>query len=273
VSARLLDIPGDDYFDLDAFSASTAKVLISRSPAHARVGYRKKPTKAMDRGDIIGRLLLGAGKDYEVVNAENWTTKAAREKRDEIRSRGLVPVLHDDLEDYHTAAETIRVKLADRGLILDGLSEQAITWTEHTDLGDVTCKGRFDHVWPDFGTIIDLKVTADASPAFVERNAENLGYAIQAAAYTRALAQLKPDLAGKIGFAFIFAEAEEPYALNISEPDGIFQEIGERRWLRAVREWARCIKENHWPSYGTAVNPITSPSWALAREGYSTDDR
>jgi hypothetical protein len=184
-----------------------------------------------------------------------------------------VPVLHDDLEDYHTAAETIRVKLAERDLILDGVSEQAITWVEHTEFGDVTCKGRFDHVWPDLGIILDLKVTENASPSFVERNAENLGYAIQAAAYTRALSAFDPDLQGRVAFAFIFAEAEEPYALNISEPDGIFREIGERRWLRAVREWARCIKENHWPSYGTAVNPITAPSWALAREGYQPDER
>lgn len=273
MTARLIDISTDDYFDLDAFSASTAKVVISRSPAHARAGYRKKPTKAMDRGDIIGRLLLGAGKDYEVVHAENWTTKKAREERDSIRARGLVPVLHDDLEDYHLAAETIRVKLADRGLVLDGVSEQAIEWTEHTEFGSITCKGRFDHVWPDLGTIIDLKVTENASPSFVERNAENFGYAIQAAAYTRALAALKPHLAGKIGFAFIFAEAEAPYAINISEPDGVFQQLGEQRWLRACREWARCLRDDKWPAYGEAVNPITAPAWALAREGFTTDER
>ena len=41
MTARLLNIPGDDYFDLDAFSASAAKTVIARSPAHARANSRK----------------------------------------------------------------------------------------------------------------------------------------------------------------------------------------------------------------------------------------
>lgn len=272
MTARLLNIPGDDYFDLDAFSASAAKTVIARSPAHARANYRKAPTKAIERGDIIGRLLLGAGKDYEVVNAANWQTNKAKADRDAIRAAGKVPVLVDDLEDYHKAAEAIRLNLAERDIILDGASEQAITWVEHTEYGDVTCKGRFDHVWPDIGIILDLKVTHDASPKAVEKTAENLGYAIQSAAYSRALAAFDPDLAGRVAFMFVFAEAEEPYAVNISEPDGIFREIGERRWLRACSTWAKCIRDNHWPSYGPDTNPITAPQWALRNEGYSSDE-
>ena len=71
---------------------------------------------------------------------------------------------------------------------------------------------------------------------------------------------------------FVFAEAEEPYAVNISEPDGIFREIGERRWLRAVSTWAKCIRDNHWPSYGPDTNPITAPQWALRNEGYTGEE-
>lgn len=273
MTATLLDVTPDEYHAIDAFSSTAAKTMISRSAAHARAGYRKKPTKGMDRGDVIHRLLLGKGKDYEVIQAGDFKTKAAQVARDAARAAGRVPVLAEDFEDYCTAAERIRVELADRKIILDGLSEQAITWTEHTEFGDVLCRGMFDHVWVDIGMILDLKVTADAAPSSVERTSENLGYAIQAAAYTRALTALDPDLAGRVAFAFAFCEAEDPWAINVSEPDGVFRELGERRWLRAVREWARCTAENKWPSYGTAVNPITAPPWALAREGYSTDER
>ena len=271
--AELLDITPDEYHALDAFSSSIAKVLIARSPGHARAGYRKVPTKALERGDIIHRLLLGKGKDYHVVHAADWRTKNAQQQRDEARAQGLVPVLHDDFEGYNVAAESIRCQLADRGIILDGRSEQPIAWTEHTKFGDVLCRGMFDHVWPEQGVILDLKVTADASPSAVERTSENLGYAIQHAAYTRALTALDPDLAGRVAFAFVFCEAEEPYAVNVCEPDGVFRELGERRWLRAVNTWARCLRDNHWPTYGTAVNPISAPTWALAREGYSADER
>jgi hypothetical protein len=217
--------------------------------------------------------VLGKGKDYAVVQASDWRTKAAQQQRDDARAKGLVPVLAHDFEDYCVAAERIRVELATRKILLDGLSEQAITWVEHTDYGDVQCKGLLDHVWPDVGMILDLKVTADASPTSVERTSENLGYAIQAAAYSRAVAALSPDLAGRVAFAFAFCEADDPWAINISEPDGVFREIGERRWLRAVREWALCKRNNSWPSYGEAVNPISAPSWALAKEGYTADER
>lgn len=272
MNVKLLDITPDEYHALDAFSSSVAKLIIARSPAHARVGYRKAPTKAMDRGDVIHRLVLGKGKDYQVIQHANYTTKAAKAERDEARANGFTPVLAHDFESYNIAAEGIRVQLADRGIDLDGLSEQAITWTEHTEFGDVQCKGLFDHVWVDKGLILDLKVTADASPSSVERTSENLGYGIQWAAYTRALAALDPRHAGRVGFAFAFCEAEDPWAINLAEPDGVFRELGERRWLRAVREWARCVRDDHWPSYGTSVNQITAPMWALKNEGYTSDE-
>jgi hypothetical protein len=273
VTAQLINCTPDEYHAIQAFSSSVAKTLIAKSPAHARAEWRKKVTPAMERGDIIHRLVLGKGKDYEVVNAKDWRTNKAKEDRDAIRAKGKVAVLVDDLEKHHIAAERIRVQLAERNIVLDGSSEQAITWTERTEFGDVPCKALLDHVWLDVGMILDLKVTEDASPNSVERTSENLGYAIQSTAYTRALVNLDPDLTGRVAFAFAFCEAEDPWAVNLSEPDGIFRELGERRWLRAVREWARCTKEDSWPSYGSAVNPITAPSWALAREGYTTDER
>lgn len=270
--AQLLNISPAEYHALDAFSSSAAKTLIARSPAHAKAGYRKAPTSAMERGDIVHRLVLGRGKDYQIVQASDWRTNVAKQQRDEARAHGLVPVLADDFEGYCAAAEAIRVQLAERGIVLDGRSEQAITWVEHTDFGDVTCKAMFDHVWLDTGLIMDLKTTADASPSSVERIAENLGYGIQSSAYTRALAALRPALAGRIKYAFAFCETDEPYALNLCEPDGVFRELGERRWQRAVREWARCTHDNHWPSYGPASNQLTAPTWALSREGYSFDE-
>lgn len=272
MTATLLDVSLDEYFALEAFSSSAAKTLISRSPAHARAGFRKVPTKAMERGDVIHKLLLGKGKDFEVIEHGDYKTKIAQAKRDEARERGLTPILAHQLESACVAAESIRVELANRNVIFDGLSEQAITWTERTEFGDVVCKALFDHVWVDTGIVLDIKTTADAAPSAVERTAENLNYGIQCAAYSRALTALDPSLAGKVAFAFAFCEVEEePYAVNLCEPDGVFRELGERRWLRAVREWARCIRDDRWPSYGPAVNPITAPTWALTREGYTAE--
>lgn len=271
--AQLLDISPDEYHELDAFSSSVAKIVIKQSPLHARAGYRKKPTKAMDRGDSLHVLTLGKGKDFEPVDAKDWRTDKAKEARDKARAAGRIPVLAADLKEYRATAEKIREQLALRKVILNGRSEQAITWTEHTDFGDVPCKALLDHVWLDEGLILDLKITEDASPSSVERTSENMGYAIQRAAYVRALEALRPDLVGRVGFAFAFCEPEEPYAVNLCEPDGVFCELGRRRWRRAVNLWARCLRDNHWPSYGEAINPLTAPPWAIAREGAPADER
>jgi len=272
MTARILNVSPDEYHALPGFSSTVAKELIARSPLHAKAMVGKKPTKAMDRGSIIHRLVLGKGADYEVLEFKDYKTKAAQEARDSARARGFVPVLTEDHDEYVLTSIAIRYQLREHGIELNGCSELAIEWTEETEHGSVTCKGMLDHCWLETGIILDLKITENAAPSAVERTSENLGYAIQCAAYSRALAALVPDLTGRVGFGFAFCEPDPPYAINLSEPDGIFQEIGQQRWLRAVRTWAECKRFDRWPAYGTGVNPITAPAWALAREGFSSSE-
>jgi hypothetical protein len=80
------------------------------------------------------------------------------------------------------------------------------------------------------------------------------------------MAALIPDLAGRIEFLFGFCEKADPFAINLTRPDGTFRELGERRWLRAVATWAECLKTDRWPGYGDHINPLSAPAWALARE-------
>ncbi len=273
MTARILDISPDEYHARPGLSSSIAKVILAQSPAHAKEARGKVATKAMDRGSVIHRLLLGKGKDFAVIEASDWRTKAAQIQRDVARDAGLIPVLWEDFQEYNKTAESIRVQFADRGILLDGVSEIAIEWEEPSEHGQVVCRGMMDHVWLDRGVILDLKITADAAPSAIERSAENFGYAIQRAAYARALAALRPELAGRIQFLFAFCEPEPPYAINLVEPDGVFRELGERRWLRAVAEWARCIATDTWPAYGQGVNQLSPPSWALTKEGYAFDEQ
>jgi hypothetical protein len=273
VSAKILDINPTDYHARSEFSATMAKELIAKSPLHAKANVGRDPSKNLDRGTVVHRLLLGKGAEYVLVEANDWRTNAAKAARDEARERGLVPVLAHEIESYKETAEAIRGQLAARDIILDGASEVAITWTEQSPSGPVACRGMLDHLWLADGRILDLKVTADAAPGSVERTAENLGYAIQCAAYTRAVAALDPDLAGRVKFLFAFCEPDEPHAVNICQPDGVFRELGERRWLRAVHAWGECLATGKYPGYGDGINYLNPPAWALAREGYSFDER
>lgn len=271
MTARILDVSADEYYALtDHFSQTCAKKLLKQSALHARTHRAKKPTRLMDRGNIIHRLVLGKGKDFEVLQFGDYKTKAAQTARDAAHAEGRVPVLAHTFEEYCVAAEAIRVRLADMGLVLDGASELAFEWTEKTDRGDVLCRGMADHIWLDTGRILDLKIIDDASPSNVERSAATLDHAVQHAAYTRAVQQLRPDLVGRIQFLFAFCEPGEPYDVNVSEPDGAFRELGEQRWIRAVTTWAKCVAEDSFPGYG--VNHINAPIWQLRNEGFTPEE-
>jgi hypothetical protein len=265
-AARILDVSPDEYHSLTQFNVSTAKVLIERSPLHAKTLHGKEPTKVMDFGTVAHTLILGKGKRFEVLDFEDYRTKDAKAARDAVRAEGKVPILGPDYDRADALAERVSVELVKRGIKLDGQSEVALEWEE---TGGVMCRCMFDHVWLDRGVILDLKITGNAAPSSVERTSEQLGYAIQAAAYRRALAALRPDLAGKIDFLFAFAENDEPFAMNICRPDGVFREIGDRRWERAVRDWQHCTTTNQWPDYGAGINTISAPPWALNREEYA----
>lgn len=272
MTARLLDIAPEEYHARDGLSASIATTLITRSPLHAwqqhpRYGGRgKAPTKAMDIGSVVHALVLGVGKAFEVLAFDDYRTKAAQTARDKARAEGRVPILLEAYETAQIIAGELLAQLADRGIYLDGASEVAIEWEEPTACGPVLCRGMLDHLRLDAGMIYDLKITSNAAQPSVERSAENFGYAIQAAAYRRAVAMLRPELAGRIDFLFLFCESEPPYAVNVCRPDGAMRELGERRWLRAVEAWAVCLEAQQWPGYGDDVNPLSPPAWALSRE-------
>jgi hypothetical protein len=230
----------------------------------------------MDRGTVLHRLVLGKGKDYRVLEFDDWRTNKAKEARDQARAEGAVPILTSAYEDAYHAAVAIMRALVARGIQLDGDSEQAMEWEEPGDASGarpVQCRGMMDHLTADRLLIYDLKIVESAAPESIERSAENFGYAIQWAAYTSGHAKVFPHLAGRAQMRFVFAEAEPPHAVNVVEPDGVFREIGERRWRRAVNEWGRCLRDNVWPAYGTGINTISAPPWALAREGYTYEER
>lgn len=303
--ARILDVEPDAYHKLPGFSASLAKILIRQSAAHAKDAYDRQAEriaeedeseddedisddkrKRLDQGNVYHALVLGKGRRVEVIPSDKlsksgaYGTKESKALRDGARAAGRIPVKEPELEVHARVAAAIKSQLAAAGHVLDGASELAIEWHEPTPHGPVQCRGMMDHVcaWgldrrddtgPLGALIYDLKIVGDAAPDRNERTAENLGYAIQVAAYTRALTALYPQLGGRIDFRFLFVESKRPYALWDPMPSGPFREIGERRWRRAVHAWAEGKATGRWPAYRTPDRiEITAPMWTLRNEGY-----
>lgn len=272
---RLAHVTVEEYFAepcaVPALSASIAHVLESESPLHAwarhpKLGSIKRPTtKALDNGSLSHALLLGAGKDIEIIDAADYRTNAAKDARDAARLEGKIPVLGADYEEAEKKAEAIRLRFAEAGIVLGGESEVAAFWTEAAPSGAVVqCRAMIDHL--DLPTVYDIKSIRSANPVQCRKHIEDYGYAIQRAAYVSAIETIRPELAGRVDFVFVFYELEPPHAVTPLRLSGAFRELGDRGWRRAVRRWEECLRTNVWPSYVDGIREIEPSKWALERD-------
>jgi hypothetical protein len=282
--ARILACTAEEYHkdpcDKPSLSSSTAQVIVTKSPLHAWTRHPKygqqdgdseeleaedEDTKAKSNGTLVHRLLLGKGAKLVVVEADNFKTKAAREKRDEAKSAGKIPVIARRLDELNAIVEILRARCADHGYEFNGDSEIPVEWYERGLQGPVLCRSMIDHAYLDDGVAFDVKTIRNASPDHIARTFVEHGYHIQDHAYTRAQEELRPKLKGRIDLTFLFMEIEPPYAVVPVVPDGAIQEIGKQHWLRAVHLWEQCLAKNEWPSYCSSRITIEAPPWVISR--------
>jgi hypothetical protein len=271
MTARLLTGPySDNPCSVPYLSQSTANTLLDKSALHAwsehpMLGNQRKPaTKAMDKGQLLHKLVLGEGAEIEVIEADNYRTKLAQEIRDRAIEQHRVPMLAKDHDDIIRSLETIQNNIRAFGIALDGESEVGLEWTEPGRTTDVLCRCRIDHLTSS--TIIDVKKTQSAHPKACARSVVNYGYHVQQAAYINAAAALKPELVGAIDYILLFIEVEPPYAVLPARLDGALAQMGQMRWQRAVLAWEECLATGHWPSYSAGIARLECPAWAMNDE-------
>jgi len=258
-----------------ALSPYIAQMLDAESAEHAYTfhrllgGKRRKTTDAQTNGLLFHAALLEGGKGIEVIDADAFRSTAAKAARDDALSRGLIPIVAPKWEMMQPALERIRANMEAVGFpLMGGHVEAKLQWQQGASDGDVLCHARIDWLSDDWGQIVDLKTTdgsihPDNCAATILRN----GGAIQEAAYRSAVSTLRPEVAGRELFTFLFVETREPYSVVPIECADSMREIGESKWQRAVELWSRCLRNDDWPGY-SSNGPVRvhAPAWALARE-------
>jgi hypothetical protein len=245
-----------------SLNSSLAKTLLDRSPLHAfhehpRLGGGggERPTRAMDTGTVIHALVLGGGQEYVAVDADDWRTKRAQERRDEIRAAGQIPILARQLEACAEVARRL-----DDVIPADTQREVTAVWLSE---GAVLCRGRIDALAAGEAMVLDLKTCEDAARAAEGRSVVSFGRDMEAASRLDSLETLLPALAGRLTFRYVFAEIEAPYAVVEAELAGDLLERGRRRWRLAVEQWAVCMESNSWPGPYRGRVRIEAPPWAM----------
>ena len=236
--------------------------------AEARRVPRKQPTKAMELGTLVDRLVLG-GDDWTLVSGlmgpkgafvpTNWRTKAAKQEAANIRKAGKVPVLQHEYDRALVIADSAIRLFEEHGVdVGECETQKEIEWTGPHG---VACSGTPDLIRHVNGSrvdlmTIDLKVGAAFSVEDLERQAFAMGWDIQGAAYTEAV-----DAA-----YHVIVHVETTTGLNQATWNPLsedFLAVGRARWEAAAAVWKECLETGEWP--GARGEELQPPRWAAKK--------
>lgn len=271
------DISNEDYHadpcPEPSLSSSLAKLIVSKTAAHARLAHPKlnpdhEPvvSNQFDLGSVAHSMMLHDERDIVVLDYDAYRTNAAKAERDEARANDKIPIL---AAQYETACAMVRSGRAQLDRHEEaweafrkgyGQPEQTVIWRDGPENFPIWCRMRLD--WkPNNGNVFwDYKTTGGAaSPQDWARTMLNTGADVQSGFYRRGIAK-------QLGiedphFRFVVQETEPPYALAVHELDPFFNGVAFRKADAAITSWAWCLKTGHWPGYVGRVHYLECPTW------------
>ncbi len=242
-------------------SSGARKLLPPSCPAKYRWerDHGRLSKRAFDLGHAAHKLVLGAGPDLVVIDADNYLTKAAKTARDEAHEQGKVPLLAAEWEQVKAMAAALRAHPV-ASVLLDpgrGRAEQVLIWRDGPS--GVMRRAMID-------LLPDVKTCHSADLDALSKAVNQHGYHQQGDFY-RAGAQAL-GLAGEdAAFVFVCQEKSAPYLVTIIELDHVAMRIGAIRNRRALQIYAECTRTGHWPAYSEGIEQLSLPPWAEAQEG------
>jgi hypothetical protein len=261
----------DGCTDTPSLSASIARILIGKSPAHARAAHPiLNPNLVREESDkfAIGtaahKLFLEGEDAIAVCTARDWRTSEAKAFRDEQREFGKIPLLLEQAGDVRSMVAEAHAQVAAHrakpALFTDGKPERTLIWED--ELGAV-CRARLDWLRDDYEAIDDYKTTsASADPAAWTKTMYGIGGDVQVAFYMRGVERLTGI---KPVFRYVVQETYPPYALSVVDLAPSALAIANDKVERAIELWAWCLESNSWPAYDKRVASIEVPTYEEMR--------
>lgn len=269
------------YDRIPAMRSTVLRVLIDKSPAHARYvqmhGTKEGPAK------VFGRLLHLALLEPDRAERELMVqpyfgdqrykeNKAA--KAEWLLENPLPPGVLDYV-DQETRDQMLGMRdsayahpVLGEMMRARGRNEVSCVWT---DPSGVRCKVRIDRMfeWDRWLSLLDAKSTKDASPWSFARDVHNYGYHIQAALYLRALNELH-SVAHR-PFFICALEKEPPYGVMLYELGKDDLALGRTKVDEGLQLWGDCLKKNWFPGYPGHIHDLRLPAYAYKSEGAESD--
>lgn len=268
-ASGVYDLPMSAYrgqpADAMSMASSDAVILTESTPAHLQAAWAddSDDSKEADLGTLIHALILEPhrkDKMLAVIDAEDFKTKDARQKRDDARAAGLLPVLPKHLAQAEGAVAAVKRHPVAAQLLAEGDAERS--WFAKDKATGLYLKAR-----PDFFTkgrvILDIKSVASAAPDFLQRRVYDGCWFMQAPWYCDVVERV--DGRPAAGYAWIVVEQKPPHSVVIRKPTDTMLMHGHRLNQKAFATFAQCVKTGQWPSYSTSIEDLSLPTFALYR--------
>jgi hypothetical protein len=280
-----------------SLSAGIAICLVHQTPfqawlKHPRLGeemkaeageeLEEKTSKVSRVGSACHELLLdrGAGvytlksvypADHKLAGLPvvDYKTAAAKAELAAAEAAGYIGVLQ---HEYDKALELVDI-IKSQTQAVPGMEK---AFEKGHGMGEVVCIAQEPDQgpwlrcmidwWQRDGNIIDLKTTGqDLSDDTLARKIDNENLDMRAAFYLRTVARVRPDLAGKIRYRFVFVQQKAPYELRVVELDSATINSGHKKVAFAIAKWRYCLEHNYWPGYPRRIETMSMPKWAAAK--------
>jgi hypothetical protein len=243
-----------------ALGSTSLKTLATKTPAHYQYDRtHPKFSDAFTLGTAAHSLILEDDtSSIEIVEADNWLTKAAKEAKSGALAAGRQPLLSKEWAQVKAMRDAVMAHKQARELFTGHKAEESVFWKEDS----LTLKCRPDAWKP--GQLVDLKTTVNADPREFGKTAHNFGYHQSAAHY---IDGVKAATGEELPFTFVLVEKTAPYLVSVVELDWEAIELGRALNDRAKRIFRECVTTNNWPGY-PAAEPISLPGFAV----YETED-
>lgn len=240
---------------LDSLLTATTPWNQAECPVLEWIASTKKATEPVQYSDWNG---------LRILSCETLQTKAAKECASDARRSDLVPVLsHKFVREVERANDLlIRMELAgfDRSKYLYQVSLYWVEVAANHKL--VQCRGRLDFLSHDWTSIVDLKRVEDLAQLSLERSVDRYKWAMQAAAYSRAVYMLMA-CQWVPTWKWLFARTSPVVACTLRPADAALLQAGEAAWNRAVNDWAEGLATGLWRGHESDHTPLNPTSWAL----------
>lgn len=254
-----------------SLSAGGLAILLESTPFHAWYRHPKlgagaqEFTRKTEIGSATHRLVLDAGPEVQVIQADSYRSKDAREQQAAAEAVGRLPILTDDYAVAQAIAKPLRQATEDYlgAKIVDCLREVVIVWMD----GEFWRRAMIDAMTPDLRKMLDLKTTrGSAAPHSSVQRIFDGGYHLQDAHYTRGADTIDLEGRGRRSFGYLFAEVDAPHCIGppIELSEGA-RTIARDQWSVGSTLWDSCLKHDYWPSYDGETHVAECPPWVEQR--------